>query len=90
MLRLFGHPDVAVLDGGLAKWRAEGRPVTDEPVVPREAHFTARQNNLLVRDLEQMRANVLSRREQVVDAAGSPGPSRSRAPGCAAATCPAA
>jgi thiosulfate/3-mercaptopyruvate sulfurtransferase len=68
MLRLFGHPDVVVLDGGLAKWRAEGRPVTDEPVVPREAHFTARQNNLLVRDLEQMRANVLSRREQVVDA----------------------
>ena len=68
MLRLFGHPEVAVLDGGLAKWRAEGRPVTDEPVTPKAAHFTARQNNLLVRDLEQMRANVLSRREQVVDA----------------------
>jgi thiosulfate/3-mercaptopyruvate sulfurtransferase len=68
MLRLFGHPEVAVLDGGLAKWRAEGRPVTDDPVTPTEAHFTARQNNLLVRDLEQMRANVLSRREQVVDA----------------------
>jgi thiosulfate/3-mercaptopyruvate sulfurtransferase len=67
-LRLFGHPEVAVLDGGLAKWRAEGRPVTDEPVTPKEAHFTARQNNLLVRDLEQMRANVLNRREQVVDA----------------------
>jgi thiosulfate/3-mercaptopyruvate sulfurtransferase len=68
MLRLFGHPEVAVLDGGLAKWRAEGRPATDEPVTPKEAHFTARQNNLLVRDLEQMRANLLSRREQVVDA----------------------
>jgi thiosulfate/3-mercaptopyruvate sulfurtransferase len=68
MLRLFGHPDVAVLDGGLMKWRAESRPVTDEPVTPKEAHFTPRQNNLLVRDLEQMRANVLSRREQVVDA----------------------
>jgi thiosulfate/3-mercaptopyruvate sulfurtransferase len=68
MLRLFGHPEVAVLDGGLAKWRAEGRPVTDDPVTPKEAHFTARQNNLLVRDLEQIRANVLSRREQVVDA----------------------
>jgi thiosulfate/3-mercaptopyruvate sulfurtransferase len=68
MFRLFGHPDVAVLDGGLAKWRAEGRPVTDEPVVPRQAHFTARQNHLLVRELEQMRANLLSRREQVVDA----------------------
>jgi thiosulfate/3-mercaptopyruvate sulfurtransferase len=68
MLRLFGHPEVAVLDGGLAKWRAEGRPLTDEPVTPKVAHFTARQNNLLVRDLEQMRANVPSRREQVVDA----------------------
>jgi thiosulfate/3-mercaptopyruvate sulfurtransferase len=68
MFRLFGHSDVAVLDGGLAKWRAEGRPVTDEPVVPRQAHFTARQNHLLVRELEQMRANLLSRREQVVDA----------------------
>ena len=68
MLRLFGHPDVVVLDGGLAKWRAEGRPVTDEPVTPKEAHFTARQNNLLVRDLEQMRANLVSRRELVIDA----------------------
>jgi thiosulfate/3-mercaptopyruvate sulfurtransferase len=68
MLRLFGHPEVAALDGGLAKWRAEGRPVTDEPVMPKAAHFTPRQNNLLVRDLKQMRANVLSRREQVVDA----------------------
>jgi thiosulfate/3-mercaptopyruvate sulfurtransferase len=66
--RVFGHPDVAVLDGGLAKWRAEGRPLTDEPAIPREAHFTARQNNLLVRELEQMRANLLSRREQVLDA----------------------
>jgi thiosulfate/3-mercaptopyruvate sulfurtransferase len=68
MLRLFGHPDVAVLDGGLAKWRAEGRPVDDRPVVPREAHFTARQNNLLVRDLEQIRSNLVARREQVIDA----------------------
>ncbi|MGH6902694.1 MAG: 3-mercaptopyruvate sulfurtransferase [Geminicoccaceae bacterium] len=72
MFRVFGHPDVAVLDGGLAKWRAEGRPLTDEPVIPREAHFKSRQNNLLVRELEQMRANVLNRREQVIDAR-SPG-----------------
>ena len=68
MFRVFGHPEVMVLDGGLAKWRAEARPVTDQPVTPREAHFTARQNNLLVRDLEQMRANLLSHREQVLDA----------------------
>jgi thiosulfate/3-mercaptopyruvate sulfurtransferase len=68
MFRVFGHGDVAVLDGGLAKWRAEGRPVDDALVTPREAHFTARRNNLLVRDLEQMRANLVSRRELVIDA----------------------
>jgi thiosulfate/3-mercaptopyruvate sulfurtransferase len=27
MLRLFGHEQVAVLDGGLPKWRGEGRPI---------------------------------------------------------------
>ena len=27
MLRLFGHENVALLDGGLPKWRAEGRPL---------------------------------------------------------------
>ena len=68
MLRLFGHPDVSVLDGGLGKWLAEGRPVDDRPPRLVERHFTARQNHLLVRELEQMRANLTARREQVVDA----------------------
>ncbi len=69
--RVFGHEDIAVLDGGLPKWMAEGRPVDDEPVIPRERHFTARMNTFLVRDLEQMRANIDSGREQVVDARGA-------------------
>jgi thiosulfate/3-mercaptopyruvate sulfurtransferase len=68
LFRVFGHPDVLVLDGGLEKWRAEGRPVSEEPVIPKERHFTARQNHLLVRDLDQIRANLVSHREQVVDA----------------------
>ena len=42
MFRFMGHDDVMVLDGGLAKWRAEGRPVTDMPTRPRERHFTVR------------------------------------------------
>jgi len=71
MFRVFGHEDIAVLDGGLSKWLAEGRPVDDEPVIPRERHFSARMNSLLVRDLGQMRANLESRREQVVDARGA-------------------
>ncbi len=33
---LFGHPDVRLMDGGRAKWIAEGRPLTtDEPKRPR-------------------------------------------------------
>jgi thiosulfate/3-mercaptopyruvate sulfurtransferase len=35
VMGLFGHPDVRLLDGGRAKWVAEGREVTrDAPVVP--------------------------------------------------------
>ena len=67
MFRLFGHPDATVLDGGLAKWLAEGRPVSDAPVQPKERHFTARINNLLLRELDQVRANLTARREQIID-----------------------
>ena len=34
MLRWVGHRNVAVLDGGFAKWKSEGRPVTAEIPVP--------------------------------------------------------
>lgn len=68
MFRLFGHDDVAVLDGGLGKWRADGYPVDDHPVTPSERHFTARQNNLLLRDLDQIRAHVVDPTEQLIDA----------------------
>jgi thiosulfate/3-mercaptopyruvate sulfurtransferase len=68
MLRVFDHRDVAILDGGLPKWLAEGRPVTDDTPAPRERRLTARLNTLLVRDKGQMLDNLTSRREQVVDA----------------------
>ncbi len=66
--RLFGHEDVAVLDGGLPKWLAEGRPVEDGPADPSERHFTARTNSFMVRDLDQMVKNLEKGREQVLDA----------------------
>ena len=68
--RHFGHDDVAVLDGGLPKWLAEGRAVEDGPARPVERHFTARTNSFTLRDKEQMRANLESRRDQVLDARG--------------------
>jgi len=68
MLGLFGHDDVAVLDGGINKWVDEGRAVADLPSPPRERHFTARMNSTKVRYVDQMLANVTSGAEQVVDA----------------------
>ncbi|MDE2166586.1 MAG: sulfurtransferase [Alphaproteobacteria bacterium] len=67
-LRVFGHRDVAVLNGGLAKWLAEQRPVTTEvPQFP-AATFDAKLDRSRVRDKAQMLANLRSRREQVIDA----------------------
>lgn len=66
--RVMGHADVVVLDGGLPKWIAEGRPVEDLPSPPRERHFTAQVNTDLVRGYEQVRRALESGREQLVDA----------------------
>ena len=66
--RFFGHKDVAVLDGGLPKWTTEGRPIDEGPVRADERHFTARMNSLMVRDRDQILANLTSGREQVLDA----------------------
>lgn len=69
MFRTMGHEDVAVLNGGLKKWKAENRPTTDEPPRSRsERHFTARFNSALVRDLDDVKAIVANGSEQIVDA----------------------
>jgi thiosulfate/3-mercaptopyruvate sulfurtransferase len=70
MLRLFGHPKVAVLDGGLPKWQAEKRPVMTMPPLPRQAKFTPRPDYGLLRELDDMLSNVEAKDEQVLDARG--------------------
>src|SRR5882724_10666757 len=52
MFRMFGHDNVAVLDGGLPKWLKEGRPTESGAVALRPASFAARFRPELVRDLE--------------------------------------
>lgn len=42
MLRHYGAQQVAILDGGLAAWVADGRPVSDAPPPQRPARFDAR------------------------------------------------
>src|SRR5580658_3637445 len=49
LLRLFGHDNVALLDGGLPKWKVEGRPLeTAAPAIPSH-RFVARFDPDLVR-----------------------------------------
>ncbi len=69
MFRVFGKDDVAVLDGGLKKWKAEGKPVEDgPPVVPQERHFTARFRSTMVSDRSEVFGALQSGAVQIVDA----------------------
>jgi thiosulfate/3-mercaptopyruvate sulfurtransferase len=67
MFRVMGHERVSLLDGGIGKWRGEGRPlqtgVTQRPL----AAFTARPRPGMVRDLAGVRAAIEQGTEQVVD-----------------------
>jgi len=66
--RAFGYDKVAVLNGGLPKWLAENRPVTDDIVDREKGRFTARADAALIRSVEQILANQETRAELVVDA----------------------
>jgi thiosulfate/3-mercaptopyruvate sulfurtransferase len=66
--RAMGHDGVAVLDGGLRKWKAEGRPIEAGPSKVAPARFRAHLRRAIVRNLEQVRRNIGTRREQVLDA----------------------
>jgi thiosulfate/3-mercaptopyruvate sulfurtransferase len=66
--RTMGVKEVFVLDGGLPKWQAEGRPVTDDIPVIRPSHFTARIDRGAVRDLDDMLRIMEDDSIEIVDA----------------------
>ncbi len=68
MLTLFGAHEVAILDGGFAKWVAEGRATESGKPIVRHRHFTVWADKSLVRDSKQMTENLRAKTEQVVDA----------------------
>jgi thiosulfate/3-mercaptopyruvate sulfurtransferase len=68
MLRSFGLSEVALLDGGLAKWQAEGRRTENGDSAPKPRHVTVRARGAAIRNLAQMVANLASGSEQMIDA----------------------
>lgn len=66
--RLMGKTDVAVLDGGLPKWIAEGRPVDDLPPLIKDRHMTAQRQSDRIKDVTEVaRASKLGNYE-IIDA----------------------
>ena len=66
--RLMGKTDVAVLDGGLPKWVAEGRPTEDMPPILRDRHMTVSRQNHLVKDVTQVAHAAKLGQAEIIDA----------------------
>ena len=70
MFRVFGHDKVALLDGGFGKWTKEKLPTEMSAVRPQLQSFTPKFTPKLVRTLSDMKANLVTGGEQVIDARG--------------------
>jgi thiosulfate/3-mercaptopyruvate sulfurtransferase len=68
MLRAFGARDVAILDGGLPKWKAEDRPLEDGETVRAPSHFNARLDNSVIASMTDVRKALADQSAQVLDA----------------------
>jgi thiosulfate/3-mercaptopyruvate sulfurtransferase len=67
-----GFPDVRVLDGGFAKWRAEGRPSEGRAASPAPTTLAASFEPALVRSADDVRAIIAGGGAQLVDARSAP------------------
>lgn len=71
MLTMFGAANVALLDGGIAKWKTEGRPCAQGKETLRHRHFTVWSDDRQVRSKADVLANLESKAALVVDARGA-------------------
>lgn len=67
-LRYYGHERTAVLDGGMGKWLAEGRPTSTDGPTPKIASFTPRPRPELRRDADDVLAASINSTALLVDA----------------------
>ncbi|KAJ7388900.1 hypothetical protein OS493_035047 [Desmophyllum pertusum] len=70
MFKLFGHENVSVLDGGLARWIGDGKETTDMMAKKKEGDFTAKYTPKWIRKFEDMKENLTSHKAQVCDSRG--------------------
>ncbi len=70
MFRIFDHPAVAVLDGGLHQWRARGLPVETLPTLPRSGHYAAGFRPEMVCALPDILNRLEDGKPQILDARG--------------------
>ncbi len=68
MLKQYGAHYVALLDGGLQKWKAEGRPLAAGREAHRHGHFTAFRDDKAVADKAEVLALVGAGGHEIVDA----------------------
>jgi thiosulfate/3-mercaptopyruvate sulfurtransferase len=66
--RIFGAKSIYLLDGGLPKWKAEGRPLESGEAKPKGKTFTAEMNVAAVALLDDVRMALADDSAQVVDA----------------------
>ncbi len=79
LFRLMGHDAVAVLDGGLPKWVAEGKTVTTAAPVIRDRHMTVQRRAQMVRDVTDV-ARAAKLGDHVIIDARAPGRFRGETP----------
>ncbi|PVH27901.1 3-mercaptopyruvate sulfurtransferase [Pararhodobacter oceanensis] len=68
LFKLMGKQDVAVLDGGLPKWKAEGRMLEDLPPMVRDRHITVQRQAHMVKDVSQVASASKLGDWQILDA----------------------
>tara|TARA_B100001093_G_scaffold17324_1_gene15783 strand:- start:9826 stop:10443 length:618 start_codon:yes stop_codon:yes gene_type:complete len=68
LFKLMGQNDVAVLDGGLPKWKAEGYPTEDIAPIFRDRHMMVRRQNYMVKEVTQVSSASKLGDYEIIDA----------------------
>ncbi|PPR76375.1 MAG: 3-mercaptopyruvate sulfurtransferase [Alphaproteobacteria bacterium MarineAlpha2_Bin1] len=66
--KLFGHTKVGILNGGFPKWLYENLPVQKTINTRSRTNYKSKFNKKLVRNYQQVFDNIISKKEQVIDA----------------------